>query len=182
MIKRSELIGLGISNEKSILQNHYIKDIIYGKKKLKVLGLIVGVYGFSNKHHKVIPYHKIRNISDEGIKILSEKDMITPHQIPEIEEALQRPVKVIDFSIYDYENNLIGIIKDTIIEIKSGKVLALVISEGVLDDIIKGYSVLPIDYSSQFHEDHLRVNKEMIKSISPQGGGLQKLLGIDKLN
>ena len=44
------------------------------------------------------------------------------HQIPEIEDAYNNPIKMIGFHIYNYEGCLVGVIKDIIIQKSTGKI------------------------------------------------------------
>ncbi|MCC5911495.1 MAG: PRC-barrel domain-containing protein [Clostridiaceae bacterium] len=118
-------------------------------------------------------------MNTKGVIASSENDILQPHQVPEIKKVFLKPIKIIGFHIYDYHGDLIGIIKDTLIQKKTGKIIAFVISEGVFDDLIRGYSILPLVNDINYQGEKITIGDKDIPSILPQGGGLKKLLGID---
>lgn len=179
MLKGSELIGLPVLIDNKININNYVKELVYSKKGFKVLALTLVSKKSSTKEHKVIPFKKIQAFTKEGIVISSENDMIFPNQIPEIEEVYKQPTKILGFHIYNHHKDLVGIIKDTIIQKNTGRVVAFIISNGVLDDLFEGYSLLPIIRYVDFHDDYVVIGDNELKSILPQGGGLKKFLGIE---
>ncbi|SDK53691.1 PRC-barrel domain-containing protein [Natronincola ferrireducens] len=178
MIRGSELIGVPILKEDKKIKLTYTKDIIYGKNPLKVIAFSIKMKNSQKKNNRIIPFQKIKDINHEEIIIVAEKDIIFPHEAPEINSAVEKPIKVIGFHIYDEQKNLVGTIRDTIIEKNSGKILAFIISEGVIDDLIEGHSILPLVNHIDFQRDYIVIGNTHLETISSQGGGLKKLLGI----
>lgn len=179
MLKGSELIGLSILIDKKIDTNNFVREVIYSKKGFKVLALSLSSREHSYKYDGIILFKKIQAITREGIIISSKNDIVFPYQIPEIEEAYNNPIKIIGFHMYNHHKDLVGVIKDTVVQKKSGKVLAFIISEGIFNDLLQGYSLLPILHYVDFHEDHVIIGDNELKSMLSQGGGLKKFLGIE---
>ncbi|WP_026475811.1 PRC-barrel domain-containing protein [Alkaliphilus transvaalensis] len=182
MIKGSELIGGKIFDSNNHLMDYHVKELVYCLKKLKVLGLIVEKQP-KGKGKKVVPYKKIKDIRQQEIVITSHREILSPSQIPEIEVALENPSVMIGFEIYGMKGELVGIVKDTLIEIKTGKIVALLISEGVLTDIINGYGIIFLSEHINFDKKNIILNHvNMNDMIYYQYGGLKKMLGIEQEN
>ncbi len=182
MKKGSEFTGVSILNINCELLNYYVCDLIYCTKKLKVLGFLVQKH-LKSKEKKVVLYRKIKEINDNGIVVSSSKDILLPKQLPEIESALNSTSKIIGFEIYGINGDLVGIVKDTVIDAKNGKINGLIISEGVLTDLIKGYSVIPISNKMDFEKENIIIdNNQFQEAILYQQGGLKKMFGIEQEN
>ncbi|AKL95236.1 hypothetical protein CACET_c17880 [Clostridium aceticum] len=179
MIKGSEFIGLCIKNKNKEIMEYKIKDLIYTNKGSKLLGFILKSKKVADKDIKVLPFKKIKEIRSEGLVISSEKDIVFSHQVPEIQEALIKPIKTVGFHIYNHYGELFGVVKDTVIEKTSGRVLALVISKGVIDDFVEGYSILPLVPYVEFQQESILLGDQELSTLFLEGGGLKKLLGIE---
>lgn len=179
MIKGSDFIGLPVFKDHKIETNYYVIGLVISKYPFKLLALYVKSRMESTKIKKVIPYKKIESITSKKVIISSENDIIFPNQITEIEEAHKEAIKIFGFHIYNHEGELVGIIKDIIIQKNTGKVVAFIISEGVYDDLVQGYSLLPIINFVKIQDDNIIIGENELNSILNQGGGLKKILGIE---
>ncbi len=181
MIKETILTKLPILNKDYEVLNYKVEDIVYCFKEFKVLGLYLQNID-STKRKKIIPYFKIKNITEEGIIINSLYDIVNIEANLEIKHAIDNYKPMIGYEIYSEKNEIIGIVRDPLIRIQNGKVLGLIISEGIFDDLINGYSFLPLVKDFNFEEYKIMLtDKEELKILSQQGG-LKKILGIYKEN
>lgn len=181
MIKESDLIGLPILRSDYEPLNYEIKDIIYSFKDFCILGIYLQQIN-SAKNTKILPFTKIKNIIEEGILVYSINDIVDIDQIPEIKEAINNNKTVIGYEIYSDKGEIIGVVKDALLQIRSGKILGFIMSEGLFDDLINGYSFLPLVEGINFDEYKIMLNNKEQLKILPQQGGLKKILGIDREN
>ncbi len=178
MIKETDLIGLPILKEDHEPLSYEIKDIIYCFKDFRILGLYLQQIN-SIKYTKILPYTKIKNITEEGILIYSINDIVDADEIAEIKDAINNK-SVIGYEIYSNTGEIIGVVKDALLQIRSGKILGFIMSEGLFDDLVNGYSFLPLVERINFYEYRIMLNNEEQLKILPQQGGLKKMLGIDR--
>lgn len=184
MIKESNLIGLPILSYNFEPLNYVVKEIIYCLVKFRVLALCVGSID-SEKHTQIILFQKIKDITEKGVLIYSTDDIVKTDEIPEFKNIIENYKPVTGYEIYLNNNNnneIIGVVKDTLIQIKSGKILGFIMSEGLFDDLINGYSFLPISNEINLEEQKIILDNKKELKILPQQGGLKKMLGIDKQN
>ncbi|MBM7613940.1 PRC-barrel domain-containing protein [Alkaliphilus hydrothermalis] len=182
MKKGSEFIGSPIIKANNELLDFYVQEPIYCTSKSRVLGLLVQQH-LKSKEKFVIQYKKIKDFNSNGIVIQHESEILSPHQVPEIEAALNRTTAIIGFEIYGVSGDLVGVVKDTLIDLKSGKIVDLIISEGVLTDLMQGYSIFPLSNSIDFNQNNIIVDYNQFQNgILYHQGGLKKMLGIEQHN
>ncbi|ABR48609.1 hypothetical protein Amet_2455 [Alkaliphilus metalliredigens QYMF] len=182
MVKGSELIDQALMKSNGHLTGYRVKRNLYLNRKLE-LGAFQ-LYNIENKKEedKYIFYKRIKNITQKGLEIYSENDIIHHFQMPTLESALKKVIHVIGFEIYNESKDLMGVVKDTVINKKTGKIMALLVSEGYFDDLINGYAILPLNEKIKLEKHNIIFNSEDIRSISHNSGGLKKLLGIEPPN
>lgn len=182
IIKGSELLGLELLNKHKQQIGYTVKEIVYTNKGFYIAGLLLESENGKKEslpNCKVICYKKILDINN-GIITLNEKSIVTLKQRPDLYHLVENPIKVIGFEIYTNEKELVGIVKDTIIEKNNGKMLGLVLSEGLFTDIYKGYSILPLDPKLTLIDNRsVVINSRKLHNIFHYNGGLKKILGID---
>lgn len=70
----------------------------------------------------------------------------------------------------------LGIVKDVIFDIQSGKIEAFEISDGILQDIIQGRRLLPLFGKVELGEEVAVVEKEAVDEMMESGGGIKNKL------
>jgi len=180
MIRHSELIGLSVTQEgKGSMEGYKTDNIIYSRNSLTALALMVKYKEKLIKRFEIILFDNIKSINNNELVITSKYHILSPYEIPEIYAAFNDPIKIIGFHIYNEKNDLIGIIKDIIIQKNTGKILAFIIGNGLIDDLIEGYSILPVVDYIDIKNDHILVDDIQLNQIMSPKGGLKKLLGIE---
>lgn len=178
MIKESKLIGMEVLNKRYSVLNYEIVKIIYCLREFKIIGFCVK-NPKSEKWNEFLFFEKIKDITDKGIVISSIEDILNIEVCEDINEILKSYKEIIGYEIYA-NDKIFGIVKDVLIQIKSGKILGFIVSEGVFDDLIHGYSFLPIVEDITLEECKILL-EESVHMIQ-QEGGFKKILGIDKPN
>lgn len=181
MIKESNLIRLPILNENYEPIEYQVQSPIYSLKDFYVLGLYLEKIN-SIKNRKILSYKNIKGIREEGIIISSMDDIEDIDDNEEIKETLEKNKPIIGYEIYSNNDEIVGIVKDVLIQIHGGKILGFILSEGIFDDLINGYSFLPLVEGIDFNEFKIKIDDKEIVNILPQQGGLKKMLGIYREN
>ena len=179
MIKGSKLINLTMLSGRELENNFCVDNLIFSIKNFKLLALRVKQ---KKQHHKgvqILPFDDIKKINNDGLMFTSYKQIIDVNQIPRVKEAYYNPINILGSYIYTNKGDLVGIIKDTIIKKNNGKIIAFIISEGVYNDLICGYSLLPNINCVSMQDDYIVINDNVLKSILHKESGLKKILGIE---
>lgn len=78
--------------------------------------------------------------------------------------------------VYSKAGGELGIVKDVIFDISSGKIEAFEISDGVLQDIIQGRRLLPLFGKIELGEEFAIVDSEAVEEMDGTGGGIKNRL------
>jgi len=181
MIKETNLVRLPILNENYEPLEYEIINIVYSIENYHILGFNLNTLN-SEKQKKVLLFKKVKDITEKGILIYSQNDIVNVDELNEMKDMFNNHKPVIGYEIYLNNDQIIGVVKDTLLQISSGRILGFIISEGVFDDLINGYSFLPLDEGIDLDEYKIILKDEEELKILPQVGGLKKMLGIDKEN
>lgn len=176
-----QLIGLPIV-KKNTETKYQLKEPIYSIRPLKLWGFFVQAR-HKEKEKRVLLLKKIKQVTEEAVWVNHESDMVLIHQLPDIEIIAKKNPKLIGFDIRDQRGDLIGIIKDTIIDERSGTIKGFMISQGIISDLSTGYSILPLVPEIELVQNEFLIGAfELEELLLNQEGGLKKMLGIDKEN
>ncbi|SCY58232.1 PRC-barrel domain-containing protein [Alkaliphilus peptidifermentans] len=184
MLLESELIGVSIINQSAINLGYSVENAIYSSNLLRLLGFSLKSKARKSRNKHCIQWKRIIAFSKEGIVIASEREIILPKQIPDIHEAYLKKIEVMGMEIKSQEGVLIGIVKDIVIADNNGNIMGFIASEGLLTDLIDGYSYLPrskCKFNDAFGCLTVEDDFEDVLIHHPLGG-LKKILGIDITN
>ncbi|MDR5658099.1 PRC-barrel domain-containing protein [Serpentinicella sp. ANB-PHB4] len=178
----SEVIGLKVLNKNNQIMPYFIKEPIYSYKNLSVVAFLVQHTFISKDKEKILCYNKILNFTNNGVITLNAKSLIGLDQRDDILKLYKNPLKLSEFEIYTKDGELVGIVRDAIINQNNGKVDALIIHEGFFTNMYNGYSVLVLSENSLLEEatsNKLIIKEEDKDEIYYEGGGIKKILRID---
>ncbi|GAB6087920.1 PRC-barrel domain-containing protein [Alkaliphilus crotonatoxidans] len=172
-----QLIGLPILNEE-IEAQYLIKEPIYFTSPLKLWGfLIQGAEGGKKKW--AVNINHIKKITKDGIWIQHRDDIINVKGYPEILAACNNNHGIIGYDIRDQYGELVGLVKDTIIDEENGVIKAFIISQGIISDLSEGYSILPLVPEIKLEDSYVQIEAFTLEELLlNQEGGLKKMLGI----
>ena len=187
IIKGSDLLGLEVKSKNNLALGYTVDDLVIASKGNYVIALLLKnnyLKKESKKNCKILCFNKIIEINN-SIVTLNEKSITTFEQRPEIYELVEKPIKMIGFEVYSNNQELIGVVKDTILNINNGRIMGLVLSEGLFTDLYNGYSVLPLD--SNLTKYNYDCNKVIINELNQEqifnyGGGFKNIFSIDSDN
>lgn len=141
MFRLSDIIDLPIKQLNGKLNpKHTVKSILIDGRTNKAAALICKE-GTIKKYVKIIPYERVVAIDMDGV-IVTDETCIKKVQEKEIESYLLYE-DVVHKTISSSAGNLQGILTDIFINLLTGKITSLEISEGYLDDIVSGRKTVP---------------------------------------
>jgi len=188
IIRGSELIGLEIKNKNNQYLGYSVQDIIYARKGYYVAGLLLKCDLLKKenlKKCKVICFNKIIDL-DNAIITQNDKSIMTLEQRPDLKEMVEKPIKLMDFEIYTHDKELVGVVKDTLINKNNGRITALLLSQGLFTDLFEGYSLLSLENNENdtncVSKDKIIISGKYMDSIHNCGGGLKNIFSIDRDN
>jgi uncharacterized protein YrrD len=142
VIRYKQLITLKIIDKNSKETIGKIEDVIFSKD-YKTVDYLIIKNGNLIKNKAIIRYDDIEFINNN--QIIYKKD------IRQLKEKLERNIyseyegsQIFKKEIKDENGECIGFVRDIVINKENGKVDGFIITEGLIEDLIKGRNYLPL--------------------------------------
>lgn len=174
MRKVSELIGLPVVNKKSGSKIATIKEVIYSKKKYRVMGFLVSEGNFF-RGAKIIQFNNIDSIGKDALVIKNENVIKKCSILPELNQLVNEK-KIIEEEILTEEGESLGHVKDILIDEEKGKIIGFILTDGLIQDIKEGRNVLPYNTGIVFGESSIIVSSEIKNLFDKYKEDYKKLL------
>ncbi|MTI66455.1 MAG: hypothetical protein FH753_07620 [Firmicutes bacterium] len=175
MKKASRLLELYVLSKKTGEKIASIKDIIYSKHKQRILGFIVKENNIF-KGNKVIRFKNIKAFGDDVLMVKDKKSIERTESIPEIFNIIKEGNDIIGEEVLCEDGESLGYIKDVIYEEKKGKILAFLLTDGVIQDVIDGRNILPNIKGIKFLDKSLVIDKKIKDDFTKNKEEFKKLL------
>ncbi|WIV11193.1 PRC-barrel domain-containing protein [Proteiniborus sp. MB09-C3] len=174
MRKVSEIIGLPVICKKSGSKIATVKEVIYSKKKYRIVGFLVSE-GNIFREAKIIQFNNIDSIGEEALIIKNENMIEKSSLLPEINQLINEK-KIIEEEILTEDGESLGHVKDTLIDDKNGKIIGFILTDGLIQDIKEGRNVLPYTTEAVFGENSIIISNEAKNSFDRYKEDYKKLL------
>ncbi|MTI70805.1 MAG: hypothetical protein FH751_11205 [Firmicutes bacterium] len=174
MKKASRLLDLYVLSKKTGEKIASIKEVIYSKHKQRILGFIVKENNIF-KGNKIIRFKNIKAFGDV-LMVKDEKSIEKTESIPEIFNIIKEGNNVIGEEVLCEDGESLGYIKDIIYEEKKGKILAFLLTDGVIQDVIDGRNILPNINGIKFLDKSLVIDKKIKDDFTKNKEEFKKLL------
>lgn len=176
MVKRgNEIIGLPIicTNEK--IESLEVKDIIYSSETQQIIAFVVDEGGYFHEKRVVA----IKNIVSIGLDHIIIKDGKSIEKIGADITNYDLRNDILGLEIFVDDGKEVGKVQDLLIEISGQRVLGLILTEGVFDDLIEGRPIIPLQSSLNIEENKIIINKDLNEAILHNTGGLKRLFSLE---
>lgn len=178
MKSTKEIMRLSVIDNNTGEKIANIKDIIFSKKKLRILALLVSDEGIF-KDGKIIRYKNIFNLGKDFIAI-DKKDIIEKlKDFPEIEKAAKENIEFIGLKVIIKDGEILGYINDIIFNEKNGNLVGFVLTDGILQDIFEGRNIIPCMNNMKIIENTLILDKQFKDEYEKNKIYYKKLLDLD---
>lgn len=138
MIRYKQLVTLKIIDKENRQPIGKILDLIYSHDYKKVAYIVVKNNNLI-KNKAPIPYENINFLnSNQGLYL--DNIQVFEEQLEEVIEEFQ----FIDKEVRGEDGESIGYIKDLVINKEDGSIGGFIITEGVIEDLIKGRNYIPL--------------------------------------
>jgi len=172
--KYSEVVGLPvicIDNGKKI---GVIEDVIFCPGKREVKGFLLERRG-CQVSKKAILLKDVLSLGNDAM-VVNDCSCVTSLKKLELSEKLKDKGEIRGLRIYSKSGEELGIVKDVLFDYSTGFVEGVEVSDGLLQDIVKGRNILPLFGKVEFGEESILVDKEAIEEMVSTGGGLKRKL------
>lgn len=175
MLKTSEIIGYSVFCKDSNYKEGEVKDIILNFKDFKIESLIVEHNNFFHTT-KILDFNNIYSIENETINIKFNKNL-KPYKR---KKNKKNTYTSMGLEVINEKGEILGFIKDIVFKKNDGNILGIILTNGVIDDILTGIQIIPIDNELIIKNEKMIVPDKLSNSLVKNIGGLKKLLELDR--
>lgn len=100
------------------------------------------------------------------------KDLRKVQDSPEFKEKGD----ILGLRIYTRSGEEIGVAKDVLLDFTHGKIDGIEVSDGLIQDILKGRNILPLIGKVEFGEENILVDSESVEEMMETGGGIKNII------
>lgn len=174
MQRYSEVIGLPVISIENGKKVGSIGDVIFSPLTKEIIGFSLEKRGCEIGIRGVL----LKDVVSLGNDALIIKDFTCIAKLKKNKPLAnnKKPGEVRGLKIYTRTGEDLGVVKDVLFDYKTGVIEGFEISDGLLQDIVKGRNILPLFGKVEFSDESILVDKEAIEEMTATGGGIKNLL------
>lgn len=178
--KYSEVLNLPVICSSNGKKAGVIKDIIFSPGNREVRAFLLEHRGFEIKKRVI----RLKNVVSLGYDaaIIDNPGCIEAHGKASFSSEFKDEGSILGLRIFTRGGSELGIVKDVIFDLQTGRIEGFEISDGLLQDIIQGRRLLPLFGKVEFGEENVLVDKEAVEEMENTGGGIKNRLYSDNYN
>lgn len=165
-ITGKRLIGLpvfAIDNGQKVGQ---VKDYLFDPKEKGIIALIIGSKGLMRDDY-LLPFADLKHIGPEAVTIDNERLLRKKGEKPEWANLLREMPDVIHLPLMAEDGVFLGKATEFVVDTASGALTALEIGGGMVENLRKGKSSLPIEDVLVIGNDVVLVTKDAAARLAP---------------
>jgi len=170
----SDVKGLPVIGADNGRRLGIVKDIIFCPDSGEVRAFLLEREGWRTKK-RVVLLRDVLNIGRDAV-VVGNSACVTEQKKAEDEGKLGQKGNIMGLRVYSKAGEDLGIIEDILFDGSSGHIEGVEISDGLLQDLIKGRRVLPLFGKVEFGSENILVDREAVDEIGNSSGGLSKYL------
>lgn len=175
MLRRySEVLNLPVLCADSGRKAGIVKDIIFGLESKEVKGILVEQKGISLKK-KVVFLDKLLSLGSDAA-VINSSDCISEMDRTAFSEAFCDKGNLLGLKVFSKAGGDLGIVKDVIFDLQTGKIEGFEISGGMIEDIMQGREIIPLFGKVELGKEFAVVGSEAVEEMEETGGGIRNRL------
>ncbi len=179
MLKISEIIGFPIICLDTQKKVGEIRDALLNLNNNKIIGFVIDCGSLMHRA-KFVDYNTIYSIGNNLITIKSKKVLSLNKSINLKKDDYYLSKSIEGMEVITENGDILGFIHDIFFEKIEGNLLGLMLTNGILDDILSGVQILPMDKSFIYSKEKLIIEDKIKNIIVDNIGGLKKLLELER--
>ncbi|HEX2928033.1 MAG TPA: PRC-barrel domain-containing protein [Ruminiclostridium sp.] len=173
--KYSHVLGLPVISASNGLKIGNLKDVVFSKENKGVIAFIMEK-GSNHVKGNVVLLHDVLSLGNDAL-IIDNPDCLLNYRKFKKSFEMRERIDLRGLKIYTKEGEDIGVVQDILFDYKTGKVEGVQVSDGLVQDILKGRSILPFIGKVEISSSNILIESDAIEEMVNTGGGLQGRLG-----
>ncbi|MEO8285716.1 MAG: PRC-barrel domain-containing protein [Chloroflexota bacterium] len=172
MRKGKKIIGQDILSFADGQKVGSVKDLIIGPESDTVVALLVEEGGLLSSA-RIVPFDNVNSFGKDAVMIDESRSVISADNYPLVFNILNTKDKLIGKKVFTEGGTDEGSIGDVYFDETSGEVLGYEVSGGLIENVQKGTSFLPLDDIVNIGPDLVLITQQAGPMLEAQVGGVQ---------
>jgi uncharacterized protein YrrD len=175
MRKGKSVVGqqvLSLSDGQRIVS---VKDLVISAGNDSIVALLVDEGGLLSSS-KVVPIENVTSFGKDAVVIDDSTAIVSASNDPDVKAILDRKDSLLGKKVFTDNGQQAGTISDMYFDEPTGRILGFEVSGGLLGDIARGTSYLPVDDIERMGTDVIFVRPSTQEALDSQVGGVQGAL------
>jgi len=130
-----------------------VRDIIIDKKENRIHALICRERMFG-RSLEAVPFKNVESISQNGIRAAGNISRVSPRGLLAKQRRFSSYQDILGKLVQSLRGEPLGIIRDILFDTNTGIIKAYELSEGYLDDFLKGRHIVELEHGHTFTENN----------------------------
>ena len=152
MFRVNDIIDLPVVHCMSAKKMCTIRDVIIDLKEVRVYALVCRER-ILKRYIEAVPFGNITSITQNSVVITGRMKQISLAELSMKQRRYQSYKNMLGKMVLNSKREALGITSDLLIDTDSGVISAIELSEGYIDDILKGRRILKLDYGHTLSGD-----------------------------
>jgi uncharacterized protein YrrD len=170
MRKGKNVVGLPVMAHLDGRRIESVKDVLISATQESIAALLVDEGGLLSSS-RVIPIEAVESFGRDAVVISGADAVVSASADPDVKAILNRNDKLLGKRVMTNTGDALGSVSDMYFEEATGRIVGLELSGGMLGDIARGTSYLPVPEIERMGPDVIFVSAETGTAISGQVGG-----------
>lgn len=154
----NDIIDLPIIDRASGQRICTVKDVIIDARENKVYALVCREH-LIRRATEIIPYDYVIDVTQNYVMITKKCNIIKHREIPSMNRRFFSIENIIGKLIMNKKGEIIGAIRDIMLNTSDGSISAYEISEGYFDDLLSGRRIIELNKSFSITEKNMVIKE-----------------------
>lgn len=172
MRKGKHVIGQSVLSYEDGVKVESVKDLLIGETNDSIVALLVDEGGLLSSS-RVIPIENVMRFGKDAVVIATTASVVHASADPEVNAIVHRKDTLLSKKVVTSEGQAYGHISDMYFEDETGRLAGFEVSGGMLGDMARGSSFLPVGDIERMGPDVIFIRPDVGQALEGQVGGIQ---------
>lgn len=175
MKRASEILGLPVISADNGKKIGIIKEVLFDKNTKSVVGFLLEPKSFASRKNVVLK-KDVLSLGDDALIINDEANIVNLREVDKKSITKSKNNSLIGLRVLTKKGEDLGVVKDVLFDPRFGTIDGVLLSDGLLQDIVNGRNLLPLFGKVEFGDENILVEKEAVEEILDQHKGIKNIL------
>lgn len=171
LYRYSEVLNLPVICASNGRQAGIIKDVFFSTESREVKGFLLEHRGLDIAK-RLILLKDVLSLGTDAL-VIDSNACVSKMGRSQYSDTFIKKGRILGLRVFSRAGEELGLVKDAVFDIATGRVEGVEVSDGFFQDVVKGRSLLPLFGKVEFSEENVLVDREAVEEMANTGGGIK---------